>query len=287
MGPMARHSRALPSLSDIFAPLRNKRVDFLSHVVGLTKSPYPVKLKTTWKVQTMLPTADKSSQLAHLIKSWIEEKRGRNLYVLAKGSGLSYTNLRAIEAGKSDVTIDTALRLLSYVQPDEITTHSILRLYPDIAPMLGHLLQQKSKAGAYKLLSQKACRAAVEIYGRQGVAHEDLASILGAGTAVVVQELIDADLVTQDGNSYHPTHSSFHLNSADVLIPLLRLFLDNVNREGPLNMVEARFSGLKAEAAAEIQSVLEEARLRVNRIKQDPENSGDLNVAWGLVMTLF
>lgn len=235
----------------------------------------------------MVPTADKSALLSQLIKSWIAEKRGRNLYVLAKSSGLSYTNLRTIEAGKSEVTIDTALRLLSYIQPDEATTHTILNLYPDIAPMLGHLLQQKARSGPYKLLSQKACRAAVEIYGRQRVSKEDLQIILGTGAESVVQELIDADLAYEDGTHYRPAHPAFHLNSPDVLIPLLRLFLDNVNREVPLNMVEARFSGLKPEAAAEIQSILEEARLRVMRIKQDPQNSGDLNVAWGLVMTLF
>jgi len=235
----------------------------------------------------MVPTADKSALLSKLIKSWIAAKRGRNLYVLAKSSGLSYTNLRSIEAGKSEVTVDTALRLLRYIQPDEITTQTVLNLYPDIAPMLGHLLQQKARSGAYRLLSHKACRAAVEIYGRRQVSRDELQIILGSGAAAVAQELMEADLIQDDGVHYHPAHPSFHLNSPDVLIPLLRLFLDNVNHEVPWNMVEARFSGLKPEAAAEIQSILEDARLRVMQVKQNPENVGELNVAWGLIMTLF
>ncbi|HYX34614.1 MAG TPA: helix-turn-helix transcriptional regulator [Oligoflexus sp.] len=235
----------------------------------------------------MVPTADKSALFSQLIKTWVAEKRGRNLYVLSRSSGLSYTNLRAIEAGKSEVSIDTALRLLRYIQPDEATTHTILNLFPDIAPTLGHLLQQKARSGTYRLLSHKACRAAVEIYGRRKVSHDDLHRILGTGADAVIQELIEADLIREIDAHYHPGHPSFHLNSPDVLIPLLRLFLDNVNHNIPWNMIDASFSGLKPEAAAEIQSILEDARLRVMRVKQNPDNAGELNVAWGLVMTLF
>lgn len=235
----------------------------------------------------MVPTADKSALFSQLIKTWITEKRGRNLYVLARNSGLSYTNLRAIEAGKSDVTLDTALRLLRYLHPDAATTQTVLNFFPDIAPMLGHLSQLKARHGAYRLLSQKACRAAVEIYGRRRIACEELHRILGPGAEAIVQELMQVDLVSIEDDHYQPTHPSFHLSSPDILVPFLRLFLDNVHRDVPWNLVEARFSGLKPEAAAEVQSILEDARLRVMRIKEDPENAGDLNVAWGLVMTLF
>jgi hypothetical protein len=235
----------------------------------------------------MVPTEDKSALFSQLIKGWMSEKRGRNLYVLARSSGLSYTNLRAIEAGKSDVTLDTALRLLRYIQPDDATTQAVLQFYPDIAPMLGHLSQQIARHGSYRLLSQKACRAAVEIYGRRRIACEVLHAILGPGAEAIVQELIQVDLISIEDDHYQPAHPFFHFSSPDILIPFLRLFLDNVHRDVPWNFVEARFSGLKPEAAAEVQSILEEARLRVMRIKENPDNAGDLNVAWGLVMTLF
>ncbi|WP_141731357.1 hypothetical protein [Oligoflexus tunisiensis] len=235
----------------------------------------------------MAPTADKSAVFSQLIKGWVAENRGRNLYVLAKSSGLSYTNLRSIEAGKSDVTIDTALRLLRYIQPDAATTQTILNLYPDIAPLLSYLSQQKARQGAWRLLSPKACRAAVEIYGRRRIPRDELGRILGRGTESVVQELMAAGLVQADDEHYRPSHAFFHFNSPDVLIPLLRLFLDNISHEDPWNLVEARFTGLKPEAAAAIQSILEDARLRILRIKQDPENAGALNVAWGLLMTRF
>ncbi|HET9241209.1 MAG TPA: helix-turn-helix transcriptional regulator [Oligoflexus sp.] len=235
----------------------------------------------------MVPTADKSALFSQLIKDWILEKRGRNLYVLARNSGLSYTNLRAIEAGKSDVTLDTALRLLRYIQPDAATTQTVLNFYPDIAPMLGHLSQLKARNGSYRLLSQKACRAAVEIYGRRRIACDELHGILGPGAESIVEELTQVDLIRVEEDHYLPTHPFFHLSSPDVLIPFMRLFLDNVHRDVPWNLVEARFSGLKPEAAAEVQSILEDARLRVMRIKENPDNAGDLTVAWGMVMTLF
>lgn len=235
----------------------------------------------------MVPTADKSALFSQLIKNWITEKRGRNLYVLARSSGLSYTNLRAIEAGKSDVTLDTALRLLRYIQPDAATTQTVLSFYPDIAPMLGHLAQQKVRNGAWRSLSQKACRAAVEIYGKRRMSCEELHRILGPGAETIVQELKDVDLIRVEGDHYQASHPFFHFSSPDLIVPFLRLFLENVHHNVPWNLVEARFSGLKPEAAAEVQSILEEARLRVMRIKENPENAGDLNVAWGLVMTLF
>jgi hypothetical protein len=68
---------------------------------------------------------------------------------------------------------------------------------------------------------------------------------------------------------------------------MLRLFLDNVHREAPWNLIDARFAGLNPEAAAAIQSILEEACSRVMQIKENPENAGEMTVAWGLVMTLF
>jgi hypothetical protein len=235
----------------------------------------------------MVATADKAALFSQLIKDWISENPGRNLHVLARSSGLSYTNLRTIESGKSDVTLDTALRLLRYIQPDAPTTQTVLNFYPDIASMLGQLSQQKAPNGAYRLLGQKACRAAVEIYGRRRLARGELHRIIGPGSESIARELMDADLIHVEDDHYHATHPYFHLSSPDVLIPFLRLFLDNVHQDLPCNLVEARFSGLRAEAAVEVQSILEDARLRVMRIKENPDNAGDLNVAWGLVMTLF
>lgn len=235
----------------------------------------------------MVATAGKSALFSQLIKDWISENTGRNLHVLARSSGLSYSNLRTIESGKSDVTLDTALRLLRYIQPDAATTQTVLNFYPDMASMLGQLSQQKAPNGAYRLLGQKACRAAVEIYGRRRLARDDLHRIIGPGSESIVRELMDADLIHVKDDHYHATHPYFHLSSPDVLIPFLRLFLDNVHQDLPWNLVEARFSGLKAEAAVEVQSILEDARLRVMRIRENPDNAGDLNVAWGLVMTFF
>jgi plasmid maintenance system antidote protein VapI len=235
----------------------------------------------------MAPTADKSAVFSQLIKSWVAENGGRNLYALAKSSGLSYTNLRSIVAGKSDVTIDTALRLLRYIQPDSATTQTILNLFPDIAPMLSYLSQQKAKPGAWRLLSPRACRAAVEIYGRRLLPRDELQRVLGRGTESAVRELLAAGLIQVEEGCYKPSQDFFHFNSPDVLIPLLRLFLDNLSHEDPWNLVEARFTGLKPEAAAEIQAILEDARLRILSIKKDPENAGDVNLAWGLLMTRF
>jgi DNA-binding XRE family transcriptional regulator len=235
----------------------------------------------------MVPTADKSAFFSQLLRDWISAKPGRNLHVLARISGLSYTNLRAIESGKSDVTLETALRLLRILQPNTASTRNVFRYFPDIAPALAQLAQQRADQPVYRLLSQRACRAAVEIYGKRRMSCDELQRVVGPGAEAVAQELMDVGLIHQSDDQYEPSQPFFHLNSPDVLIPMLRLFLDNVHREAPWNLIDARFAGLNPEAAAAIQSILEEACSRVMQIKENPENAGEMTVAWGLVMTLF
>jgi hypothetical protein len=235
----------------------------------------------------MAPTADKSAFFSQLLRDWMSEKPGRNLHVLARNSGLSYSNLRAMEAGKSDVTLDTALRLLRFIQADAATTQNVFNFFPDIAPTLAQLARQRIQHGVYRLPSQKACRAAVEIHAKRRMSWESWQCFVGPGADAVAQELMDLGLIHQDDDHYHATQGVFQLNSPDLVHPLLRLFLDNVHHDAPWNLMDARFARLKPEAAAAIQSILEDAGSRIMRIKENPDNAGDLTVAWGHVMTLF
>jgi hypothetical protein len=231
------------------------------------------------------------TKLSELIANWVEQKPSRNIRMLARLSGISYSSVWRAANNEGEISQSIALAIASVVlSKDELHTY-IESQYPHLIKAVVNVKRDGDTEKFHEFIqSPEHFKILVLASAKNGTSSEEVTRMYGEKYQAYFDDLIDSgELISADNRWY------FTKDIAHISLSLARQMLSGVAKDcNPKNDTSPYASyaylgweSLNEKAAKNVYKSIERFNQEIYDIVSDQQNKGDVLVVYGLLQNVI
>ncbi|WP_141736130.1 hypothetical protein [Oligoflexus tunisiensis] len=226
--------------------------------------------------------------LAQSIREWLEAKPNRSLRMLARLTSISYSSVRRAAEGTVEQTQEIVLPIASFVMSPGRLSEFIRAYFPKLEKAVLDVYYPANDSDDIIdfILSEEHSAIIMLSSSRQGTTREEVVTLFGDVSAEYFDDIEASGVLTEiDGRLYLEKDIggiSLHQGRR-----LLTLIVRSCSRKGDsipfASYANAGWESLTPEATKDVYRIMERTGKEVHAIASNPENRGDVLVAFGML----
>ncbi len=226
------------------------------------------------------------------IEGYIGSRKGRSRLTLAQESGVSYNTITRILLNDCSPSLDSVLKLLKAICPENEALAFIDKHYPDLKDYIKQCTQSPASKAAlhHEFSAALKGRTSFEILclcARPNGSHtQEIYSLFGSSGLKNIEQLLNVQLLTEKNGRYF-ADTAIYETEEQLLASLGHVLSSLEERLQYLDKAHASVwsAGLNAEGLQAVLNILRNADIEIQRIRRNPDFEGEHAIQVGTMMS--
>jgi len=227
------------------------------------------------------------NSITELIEGWMSESPRRNLSMLAKKSGVSYTTLRRLIADEQKPSISTELDILNVVTDTKSRADYLQNTHPDFAKLEVNLAanacldEEKSDLSDW-VENPMACNIAIFCSSQLGSTKDEIEKEFGNSGIRVLNLLLDSGAVYESEGRLK--YADYFIKSPSIVLKGIQNSIKLIEDQESLEAWNWLHTGVSQDGLKEMKEATKSYLETLTKIRC--EFSGNIRVTQGLFLGL-